>query len=384
MFKEREANPIRTKVIGLTASSLFVLLIGFVIAAPGGALPRKAENLILITLDGVRWQEVFTGVDESLLIPANGTAGRINELKRKLVAPTPIGRREKLLPFFWSFLVANGQVFGNANDGSAALVTNKRNFSYPGYNELLTGASDDRIDSNAKKPNPNVNVLEWLNAKPKYRGKVAAVGSWDVLPDILNVERSKLFVNAGWEKMAAPVGAGGGKLSERQMALNEVQEESYRQWEDSRFDSFTWFQALYYLEQNKPRVLYISLDDTDEWAHAGRYDNYIEAINRFDSWLATLMQTLQQIPQYKDKTAIVITTDHGRGDAPTAWKNHGASVAGAENIWIAVYSPDLPKQGERKNMANVTQSQAAATVAHLLGEDYCAAMPDAAKPLALR
>ena len=96
------------------------------------------------------------------------------------------------------------------------------------------------------------------------------------------------------------------------------------------------------------------------------------------------MKTLQRIQQYKDNTAIVITTDHGRGDAPTAWKSHGANVKGAENIWIAVYSPDVPKQGERKNVATVTQSQVAATVAAMLGEDYCAVMPNAAKPLMLK
>jgi hypothetical protein len=38
--------------------------------------------------------------------------------------------------------------------------------------------------------------------------------------------------------------------------------------------------------------------------------------------------------------------------------------------------------GERENVTPVTQSQLAATVAALLGEDYCAAVPQAGKPIA--
>ena len=81
--------------------------------------------------------------------------------------------------------------------GSEVRVTNGHNFSYPGYNELLSGKADPRVDSNDKKPNPNVTVLEWLNGRDPYRGKVAAFCSWDVFPWIINRERSGVLVNAG-------------------------------------------------------------------------------------------------------------------------------------------------------------------------------------------
>jgi hypothetical protein len=63
------------------------------------------------------------------------------------------------------------------------------------------------------------------------------------------------------------------------------------------------------------------------------------------------------------------------------WKDHGVDQKGSENIWIAVIGPDTPPLGERHNVASVTQSQIAATIAALLGEDYGAAVPKAAKPL---
>ena len=40
------------------------------------------------------------------------------------------------------------------------------NFSYPGYNELLTGSPDPRIDSNDKRLNPNVTVFDYLAEVP--------------------------------------------------------------------------------------------------------------------------------------------------------------------------------------------------------------------------
>ena len=90
------------------------------------------------------------------------------------------------------------------------------NFSYPGYNGLLTGVPDRRIDSNDKRLNPNVTVFEWLHHKPAYHGKVSAVGSWDRYPFIFNVERSGLYVNAGWVPFEGPL------QSERQVLLNKL------------------------------------------------------------------------------------------------------------------------------------------------------------------
>jgi hypothetical protein len=60
-------------------------------------------------------------------------------------------------------------------------------FSYPGYNEILTGSADDkRITSNDKMDNLNVTFLEHLNKLPEYKGKVMAFTSWDVFPFIIN------------------------------------------------------------------------------------------------------------------------------------------------------------------------------------------------------
>ena len=60
-------------------------------------------------------------------------------LNEEFGGDTPEIRRKALLPFIWNVMAKNGQLYGNANAGSEAKVTNGRNFSYPGYNEIFTG-----------------------------------------------------------------------------------------------------------------------------------------------------------------------------------------------------------------------------------------------------
>ena len=122
------------------------------------------------------------GADEALLNQKDGGVTDVDALRRDFWRPTPEARREALMPFFWNVIARQGQIYGNRDKGSPAKVANGMNFSYPGYNELLTGWPDPRIDSNDKVPNPNVTVFEWLNRKPAYRGKVTAVGCVGRLP----------------------------------------------------------------------------------------------------------------------------------------------------------------------------------------------------------
>jgi len=180
---------------GLSAAAAATTLL----AAPGS----RTENVVLITTDGLRWQEVFGGAEESLMTKEAGGVSDAAELRRAFWRDTPAARREALLPFLTTVLARQGQLYGNATRGSVARVTNGHNFSYPGYNELLSGRADPRIDSNDKKANPNVTVLEWLNGRPPYRGKVAALCSWDVFPWIINRERSGVLVNAGFEPVTS-------------------------------------------------------------------------------------------------------------------------------------------------------------------------------------
>ncbi|HXA68330.1 MAG TPA: hypothetical protein VNV82_24420 [Bryobacteraceae bacterium] len=321
---------------------------------------HKTENVLLVMTDGLRWQEVFQGADAGLMDPKN----------HEIAA----GNREALLPFLWQVVAKNGQIYGNRKLGSDAYVTNGLNFSYPGYNETLSGFADPRIHSNDKVANPNVTVLEWLNQKPAYRSKVAAFGAWGVISSIVNSQRAGFVANSGYEPLAAP------PVTDRIALLNVLKDET-RIWDDEPFDSFTFHTAVEYLKLHRPRVLYLSLGETDEWAHRGDYALYLRSAHRVDQYLKELWETVQSIDQYRGKTTLIFLTDHGRGQAPVEWKSHGEKIADSKFIWMAFMGPDTRALGESTKVAPVTQNLIAATLAAFLGEDYAGAVPKAGKPI---
>jgi len=353
----------------IVQAGFWLCLLHSCLGAPAaGAPPYRTQNIILITTDGFRWQEVFRGAEEALLT-TNYVPKNLERLKKQFWRESPAERREALLPFFWNVIARQGQLWGNTNLGSIVRVANPHKFSYPGYNELLTGLADPRIDSNDKNPNPNTNVLEWLDSKPGFRGRCAAFASWDVMAFILNRERNGLFVRAGIEPLAL------GRLSPRQQLLNELVRDTTPLWDDLMHDGLLYHGAIDYLQQQRPRVLYVAFDETDDWAHDGRYDRYLQAAHRVDECARRLWETVQSLPAYRGKTTLLLTADHGRGSGPK-WKEHGKDVEGAEYIWLAALGPDIPPLGERQSTTPIWQKQIAATLAASLQQDFHAAFPE--------
>jgi Type I phosphodiesterase / nucleotide pyrophosphatase len=138
---------------------------------------------------------------------------------------------------------------------------------------------------------------------------------------------------------------------------------------------------LEYLKEKKPRVLYLSLGETDDWAHGGRYREYLDSAHRVDSYLKALWDLAQELPEYRGNTTLIFSPDHGRGRAPHNWKDHGHKIPDSKYIWIAFLGPDTPALGERTRISAVTQSQIAATLAAFFSEDYASAVPQAGKPI---
>ena len=356
----------------------FGLVVSLTALAAAGLTARQQSsvaNVLVVTLDGMRWQEVFGGLSSEYLTKEAGGVSEAAPLEQEFGGPTAEVRREKLMPFLWSTVAKRGQVFGDPSHGSVARVTNGLRFSYPGYNELLTGFPDPGITSNDPVANPNVTVLEWLNRRPAFAGKVAAFASWALLPWIVNEKRSGIPSNAAGPPVVNPA-------SERERAINDFAADLPAYWSEERFDAATGLGALEYVCRHKPRVFYVMLGETDEWAHGRRYDLYLDAARRNDRFIRQLWETTQSLPEYAGKTALVILTDHGRGDSATTWTSHGEKVPESDRIWMAVMGPGVQPLGIRSGI-NTTQSQVAATVAALLGENYQAAQPKAAPPLAL-
>ncbi len=362
-MKIRICNLITALALLISASATF--------AAP--ASKHKTKNIVFVMTDGLRWQEVFRGAEASLMTKENKVEDA-DALQQSYAGDTSEARRQALMPFLWSMVAKNGQIYGNRDKGSDALVTNTRYFSYPGYNETLCGFADDRIDSNNKIPNQNVTVLEWLNRKPSYHGRIAAFTAWDVFPFILNTGRSGLLVDSAYAPLSEIPG------NPRIDLLNQLKGELPQVWDNEAFDALQFRTALEYLKEHKPRVLYISMGETDTWAHRGDYPEYLKAAHRVDNYLKILWETLQSMPEYRDRTTLIFSPDHGRGEGEK-WRDHGREAPDSKYIWMAFLGPDTPALGERSNIPAVTQNQIAATLAALFGEDYGAEVPKAGQPV---
>jgi hypothetical protein len=326
-------------------------------------LNAQTDNtkVVLITLDGLRWQELFSGADP-LLIANTDFVHDTTALNEKFWRDSPMERRQFLFPFLWSHVAEKGQLHGNRNLDSKIDLTNTMWFSYPGYNEILTGrADDDRITSNDKVPNPNKTVLELANEDPRYAGKVAAFGSWDVFPYIVNEERSGVPVNAGFEL------AVGEDLTAREKFLNQLQPKVPSPWGTVRLDAFTHYYAVEHIKKSHPELIYIAYGETDDFAHDGEYDAYLNAAQNTDSLIKELWELTQSDPFYKDNTLFLITTDHGRGTEPLAtWKGHGSHVNGAGEVWLIAFGKGVSAKGEVSKTEQLFSNQIAPTILKVL------------------
>ena len=324
---------------------------------------NTTPNLFIITIDGFRWQEIFTGADPSLINDLECTPDTAT-MKMLYWANSEEERRQKLMPFFWSILVKKGQLYGNRHFDNKVNTANIYTFSYPGYNEIFTGNTDLLVSSNKKKKNANINVLEYLNSKEEFKGKVVAFTSWDVFPYILNEERSGMMINSGYENLES------GLISARQTVINNVQTEGIYNKGGTRHDLLTFLTAKEYIQQHKPKVMFMGLGETDEYAHSGRYDLYLEHANKVDRMLAELWLWVQTTPGYKDNTTFLITTDHGRGRLDKSWTSHSTFIRGSSQTWIAMIGPSIQPLGEVKEDQQLYQEQIAHTIAELVGEKF--------------
>ncbi len=343
-----------------------LLLLSLFAAASAGSQYRT-ENVILVTADGLRWQDVFHGMDPKLERREDAHMdGDGAEVRRRFAAATPELRRRKLMPFLWSRVAAEGVLIGDRDHGSEAKVRNRHRFSYPGYSEILTGRPQDEvIDSNDLRPNPSTTVLEILRAELDLpREKVALFGSWSVFQGIGARRSDSIFINAGYQPLAS------GNWSPRLAELADNQFELLTPWRSVRHDYSTFELALEYLRTVKPRALYIALGETDDWAHERRYDRVLETAHYFDRCLERIWEAVEADPHYRGKTTLLVTVDHGRGATHQDWGSHGAKVDGAEFIWIAALGPDTPAQGVAKTREPRSQSDIAPTMLELMGLDY--------------
>ncbi len=347
-------------------------------APSGPPSPPQTRNVVFVTLDGVRAQEIFGGLDE--IIAAHAALQPYSDMevvRPRFIGATAKARREALMPVLWTELAPRGVVFGNRDLGSVMRVQNSHCISAPGYTEMLTGAPRAEVTDNDIRRYPHPTALETVARQLQLpSGDVAQIGSWDGFATAAASREGGILTTGAYDPIPA-------RLSTPEIdKLVWLRKDVLGLWEEGSEDVLTFRIALEYLKARSPRLLWLGLGNSDDWAHADRYDRYLVYLNRADKLIGELWSALQSSERYRGRTTLVITTDHGRGLKGRDWSEHDCSIPGSEYVWALVVGPDTPATGEATNTSELHLGQIAATLlqyfripASALGPDARPALP---------
>ena len=206
--------------------------------------PRDGR-VVLITIDGARWQDVFEGSDP-------GFSG------------APSVPPEQLMPRAHALVATRGVALGATRGGCATVHTaGASNVSLPGYLEIFTGHASHCLDNACAQVEET--VLD--EAARDDQVSVASIASWEVLSRAVSGGGTGVVAAVGrqWPD-TVPVT---GHLADLVDAGRKA--DPYPGIDEYRPDAATAAIALEYFRVNKPALFHIGLGDTDEFGHRSDY-----------------------------------------------------------------------------------------------------------------
>ena len=169
------------------------------------------------------------------------------------------------------------------------------------------------------------------------------------------------------------------------IAAGGLQSETSRRWLDQQYqtwrqatattshDAFLADRACVCMKRFSPHVMSVDFGEID-CAHYGSWSRYVEAIRRTDQLTWQLWQTAETLPDFRDKTLMLVLPDHGRElDQPgqSGFIHHGdfytnqRADEGCRRTWMLAIGPGI-KPGQRIDRP-VPITAAAATGLRYLG-----------------
>jgi hypothetical protein len=269
------------------------------------------NNVVFMTLDGVRWQELFLGTDPEL-------------------SDSP--RRLSIFTQFWAELAHQGVLFGDLQNKTEMEVSNPILLSLPAYQSIFAGSFQWCLNNDCGRI-PTETLQERIQREFHLdKMDVASFASWNRIAFAVEHIDGATFVNAGIQPVLDPL------ADDEMERLNQLQVLDPPEWHDARRDTYTFAHALRYLKKHQPRFLYISLNDSDEWAHRGNYPAYLKTLRTYDQYINELSKALDDLGDYGKNSTLILATDHGRG-AGSSWKDHGPLTQDSKYVWLFARSP---------------------------------------------
>ena len=289
--------------------------------------PHSSDIVVVLTIDGVRWQEIFRGSDPIL--------GR--NLGPEFASWQ---RPEALTPHLHQLARGQGVLFGA--DTAPMVASSPSTVSLPGYSEIFSGRSPSCANNDCPATTEMTLLDEWTQRDPS--AQLTILSSWSRIGRAAAKDLSKMTVSAGQtvkvhaERFCVEPG----------LCLQYHVSTHVSPWpgdDDYRPDRATSALAIEYLHVHQPEFLFVGLGDTDEHAHHGDYRSYLQALHAADASIGAISQWLLKKEQQGHRTLLVCTTDHGRshgfnhhGGAPEAarvWALFAGSVVAARGQMVA-------------------------------------------------
>jgi hypothetical protein len=270
------------------------------------AAPQECKSVVLVALDGVRWQEIFYGSDPDL-------AERQRVPERSAVDLTPTLHR-------W---MTNGSALGT--DDAQIRATGPHFVSLPGYTEMLTGRSPACVDNDCAPPHVRTFADEVA------RGDEAAViTSWEAIGRVAFGDRTHGEMTTGRHGTTTPMAFDASILAEGDAS------DPAPGMGDFRPDALTARLALSFVRTHSPNFFFVELGEPDEYAHRNDYRRYLDSLRAADDFLARLEETLGP------RAAIFVTADHGRAKN---FRDHGREFPESARVWLVAKGAGVASRG---------------------------------------
>lgn len=282
-----------------------------------------AAPVVLVTIDGARWQEILDGVEPARVTP-----------------PRRARSAREIMPTLHAMARDRGALLG-AEAGAAIRATGPNYVSLPGYLEILTGRPPIACRDNDC---PATRTPTFLDAAASVGLRVAAFASWERLARAATARPGSFLVSAGRDPSdrTHPWPGSG----------------------DYRPDARTAALALDYLEREQPDVLYLALGDPDELAHHGDYDGYVRALEQADAVLRRLLAILDGMGERGRATHVFVTADHGRA---RDFRSHGGFAPESSRVWLVAAGPRIKARGAPGSPRERRLADVAPTIEAVLG-----------------
>jgi hypothetical protein len=291
--------------------------------APGSG----GHTVVLVALDGVRWREVFHGVER-----ARARSAGMHEPE--------LLDAHALVPNLHALAADGTALSGGSQPGIAASGPNF--VSVPGYMELFTGRRWTGCTGNGCGRVKWPTIADEIAALPSVvPNDVAVIASWDGVGRAASRDPSKLTLSVGRTTGETRDRL---RIDARASALLDAGERAgpYPGIGDFRSDAATAEIALHYLATHRPRFLFLGLGESDEYGHRNDYRGYLRALAYADGVIGRLARILSELEHDGRATTLIVTTDHGRGKD---FQDHGAAYPESARIWLVGAGWGIRRQG---------------------------------------